>query len=262
MKTVQEFKLMKLAAKKISVVTCYDYWSALILDESDVDAVLVGDSAAMVMHGFETTINAELEMMRYHVAAVKRGLKNKFLIADLPFLAHKKGLNFLTGSVDALMKAGAQAVKLEGAEQNIESIKHLVSAGIPVMGHLGLTPQSVHKFGGNKLQGKDESSAERILKDAQSLEEAGCFSIVLEMVPSKLAKTITEALSIPTIGIGAGVYTSGQVLVLQDLLGCLKDFNPKFLRKYLDSFSLIKSALNTYSLEVKEQKFPSEKESY
>jgi 3-methyl-2-oxobutanoate hydroxymethyltransferase len=262
MKTVQEFKSMKLAAKKISVVTCYDHWSALILDESDIDAVLVGDSAAMVMHGFETTINAELEMMRYHVAAVKRGLTNKFLIADLPFLAHKKGLNFLTESVDSLMKAGAQAVKLEGAEQNIENIKHLVSAGIPVMGHLGLTPQSVHRLGGNKLQGNDESSSERILKDAQSLEDAGCFSIVLEMVPAKLAKTITEILSIPTIGIGAGVYTSGQVLVLQDLLGCSKNFNPKFLRKYLDGFSLIKSALNAYNLEVKEQKFPSEKESY
>ena len=166
MKTVQEFSSMKLAGKKISVATCYDHWSALILDESDVDAVLVGDSAAMVMHGFDTTINAELEMMSYHVAAVKRGLRNKFLIADLPFLAHKKGLAFLTNAVDTLMKAGAQAVKLEGAEQNIESIKHLVSAGIPVMGHLGLTPQSIHQLGGNKLQGNDASSSERILKDA------------------------------------------------------------------------------------------------
>jgi len=262
MKTVQEFSSMKLAGKKISVATCYDHWSALILDESDVDAVLVGDSAAMVMHGFDTTINAELEMMSYHVAAVKRGLRNKFLIADLPFLAHKKGLAFLTNAVDTLMKAGAQAVKLEGAEQNIESIKHLVSAGIPVMGHLGLTPQSIHQLGGNKLQGNDASSSERILKDAQSLEEAGCFAIVLEMVPAKLAKTITETLSIPTIGIGAGVHTSGQVLVLQDLLGCSKDFHPKFLRKYLEGFSLMKSALNAYNADVKEQKFPSDRESY
>ena len=262
MKTIQEFKSMKLAGKKISVATCYDYWSALILDESDVDAVLVGDSAAMVMHGFETTINAELEMMRYHVAAVKRGLKNKFFIADLPFLAHKKGIQFLSDAVDTLMKAGAQAVKLEGAVGNLEIIKHLVTAGVPVMGHLGLTPQSINKLGGNKLQGNDTSSSERILKDAQSLEEAGCFAIVLEMVPATLAKTITETLSIPTIGIGAGVYTSGQVLVLHDLLGCSKDFNPKFLRKYLDGFSLIKSALNAYSSDVREQKFPSEKESY
>ena len=262
MKTIQEFKSMKLAGKKISVATCYDYWSALILDESDVDAVLVGDSAAMVMHGFETTINAELEMMRYHVAAVKRGLKNKFFIADLPFLAHKKGIQFLSDAVDTLMKAGAQAVKLEGAEGNLDSIKHLVSAGVPVMGHLGLTPQSINKLGGNKLQGNDTSSSERILKDAQSLEEAGCFAIVLEMVPATLAKTITETLSIPTIGIGAGVYTSGQVLVLHDLLGCSKDFNPKFLRKYLDGFSLIKSALNAYNSDVKEEKFPSTKESY
>lgn len=262
MKTIQEFQAMKLADKKISVVTCYDHWSALILDESDVDAVLVGDSAAMVMHGFDTTINAELEMMRYHVAAVKRGLKNKFLIADLPFLAHKKGLAFLTDAIDTLMKAGAQAVKLEGAEGNIESIKHLVAAGIPVMGHLGLTPQSINKLGGNKLQGNDETSSERILRDAILLEESGCFSIVLEMVPAKLAKTIAETLSIPTIGIGAGVYTSGQVLVLQDLLGCSKNFNPKFLRKYLDGFSLIKTALDTYNADVKEEKFPSEKESY
>ena len=262
MKTVQEFSSMKLAGKKISVATCYDHWSALILDESDVDAVLVGDSAAMVMHGFDTTINAELEMMSYHVAAVKRGLRNKFLIADLPFLAHKKGLAFLTNAVDTLMKAGAQAVKLEGAEGNIESIKHLVSAGVPIMGHLGLTPQSIHQLGGNKLQGNDASSSERILKDAQSLEEAGCFAIVLEMVPAKLAKTITETLSIPTIGIGAGVHTSGQVLVLQDLLGCSKDFHPKFLRKYLEGFSLMKSALNAYNADVKEQKFPSDRESY
>ncbi len=262
MKTVQEFQVMNLANKKISVATCYDHWSALILDESDVDAVLVGDSAAMVMHGFETTINAELEMMRYHVAAVKRGLKNKFLIADLPFLAHKKGLAFLTDAVDTLMKAGAQAIKLEGAEGNIENIKHLVAAGIPVMGHLGLTPQSINKLGGNKLQGNDETSSKRILRDAKLLEAAGCFSIVLEMVPAKLAKTITETLSIPTIGIGAGVYTSGQVLVLQDLLGCSKDFHPKFLRKYLDGFSLIKSALNSYNSDVKGEKFPSEKESY
>jgi len=189
-------------------------------------------------------------------------LRNKFLIADLPFLAHKKGLAFLTNAVDVLMKAGAQAVKLEGAEQNIESIKHLVSAGVPVMGHLGLTPQSINKLGGNKLQGNDETSSERILRDAKLLEESGCFSIVLEMVPTTLAKTITETLSIPTIGIGAGVHTNGQVLVFQDLLGCSKDFNPKFLRKYLDGFSLIKSALNSYSSDVKEQKFPSEKESY
>lgn len=262
MKTVQEFQLMKHANKKISVVTCYDHWSALILDESDVDAVLVGDSAAMVMHGFETTINAELEMMRYHVAAVKRGLKNKFLIADLPFLAHKKGLPFLCEVVDTLMKAGAQAVKLEGAEGNIDGIKHLVSSGVPVMGHLGLTPQSVNKLGGNRLQGNDESSFEQILRDAQLLEEAGCFSIVLEMIPAKLAKTITATLSIPTIGIGAGVHTSGQVLVLQDLLGCSKNFNPKFLRKYLDGFSLIKSAINNYNRDVKEENFPSVKESY
>jgi len=262
MKTVKEFQQMRDAGEKISVVTCYDYWSALILDESDIDAVLVGDSTAMVMHGFETTINAELEMMRYHVAAVKRGLKNKFLIADIPFLAHKKGLTFFIDAVDALMKAGAHAVKVEGADQNLENIKHLVLSGVPVMGHLGLTPQSIHQFGGNKVQGKDNGSSEKILMDAKALEEAGCFSLVLEMIPSTLAKKITDSISIPTIGIGAGADTSGQVLVFQDLLGLSKNFNPKFLRKYFEGYTVIKSALNAFNGDVKNHTFPSAKESY
>lgn len=262
MKAIQEFQKMKNERRKISVVTCYDFWSAKILDESDIDAVLVGDSAAMVMHGFETTINAELEMMCYHIAAVKRGLKNKFLIGDLPFLAHKKGFEFLADAVDKMMKAGAQAVKLEGAQGNIELIKNLIAAGVPVMGHLGLTPQSVNQLGGYKLQGVKESAAKQILEDAHSLEDAGCFSIVLEMVPSQLAKKITDELNIPTIGIGAGVHTSGQVLVLHDLLGFSGEFNPKFLRKYLNGYELIKQALNNFNLDVKKEKYPGEKESY
>ena len=262
MKTVQEFLAYKNLNKKISVVTCYDYWSAAIIDESDIDAVLVGDSAAMVMHGFDTTVNAELDMMCYHVAAVKRGLPNKFLIADMPFLAHKKEINLIVDSVDRLMKAGAQAIKIEGANGNTELIGHLIQAGVPVMGHLGLTPQSVHKFGGFKLQGQDEISSEKLLNDARLLEEAGCFSIVLEMIPAELAKRITDAIEIPTIGIGAGPHTSGQVLVLMDLLGLLKGFNPKFLRKYLNGFDIIKEALNNYNIDVKEKKFPDLKESY
>ncbi|MEW5843422.1 MAG: 3-methyl-2-oxobutanoate hydroxymethyltransferase [Bacteroidota bacterium] len=262
MKTISEFQKMKNEKRKISVVTCYDYWSARIIDGTDIDAVLVGDSAAMVMHGFETTINAELEMMGYHVAAVKRGLKNKFLIADLPFLAHKKSKEVLVDALDRLMKAGAQAIKIEGANGNLEIIKNLVDTGIPIMGHLGLTPQSVNQLGGFKLQGANEPAADRILNDARLLQQAGCFSIVLEMVPAQLAKLISEELTIPTIGIGAGVYTDGQVLVLQDLLGLSNGFNPKFLRKYLDGSELIKGALNNFNSDVKKENYPGEKESY
>ena len=262
MKTIQDFQIMKNEKKKISLVTCYDYWSARIIDESDIDAVLVGDSAAMVMHGFETTVNAELEMMCYHIEAVKRGLKNKFLIGDLPFLAHRKNLNYLMESVDRFMKAGAQAVKIEGADGNLEMIEHLVKSGVPVMGHLGLTPQSVHQLGGFKLQGKDELTAKKIFQDSLLLQQAGCFSIVLEMIPAEAAKKITDELEIPTIGIGAGPFTSGQVLVLHDLLGLNKNFNPKFVRKYLDGYDLIKTALNNFNKDIKEEKFPGINESY
>lgn len=262
MKTIQGFQIMKNEKKKISLVTCYDYWSSRIIDESDIDAVLVGDSAAMVMHGFETTVNAELEMMCYHIEAVKRGLKNKFLIGDLPFLAHRKNLNYLMESVDRFMKAGAQAVKVEGADGNLEMIEHLVKSGVPVMGHLGLTPQSVHQLGGFKLQGKDEFTAKKIFQDSLLLQQAGCFSIVLEMIPAEAAKKITDELEIPTIGIGAGPFTSGQVLVLHDLLGLNKNFNPKFVRKYLDGYDLIKTALNSFNKDIKEEKFPEINESY
>lgn len=261
MKTINDFKKSYDDGKKISVVTCYDFWSAKIIAETEIDAVLVGDSAAMVMHGFETTVNAEIEMMTYHVAAVKRGLQNKFLIADLPFLAHRKGKKQLIDFVDKLIKAGANAVKIEGAGDNIKMINHVVKSGVPVMGHLGLTPQSVHQFGGFKLQGNN-GTAQKFIDDAKSLESAGCFAIVLEMIPSELAKEITESISIPTIGIGAGIHTSGQVLVLQDLLGMSKDFQPKFLRKYLDGFELVKNSLNKYNSDVKNKNYPSKGESY
>ncbi len=261
MKTVIEFKKAKLDNKKISMVTCYDYWSARILDESNIDAILVGDSAAMVMHGFETTINAEVEMMCYHIAAVKRGLKNKLLIADLPFLSHRKGIDFLMNVIDKFMKCGAQAVKIEAAE-DIQIIEHVIKSGIPVMGHLGLTPQSVYQLGGFKLQGKDAESSKKIINDAKKLEQAGCFSIVLEKIPSDLSKKITDELSIPTIGIGAGSFTDGQILVLHDLLGLTKDFEPKFLRKYLNGFQLILDSLNKFNDDVKNKNYPSEEESY
>ncbi|MGK9476531.1 3-methyl-2-oxobutanoate hydroxymethyltransferase [Melioribacter sp. OK-6-Me] len=262
MKTVSEFRKSK-SERKISVVTCYDYWSARIIDESGIDAVLVGDSLSMVIHGFETTVNADIELMVLHTSAVKRGVKNKLIIADLPFLAHRMGRDKLMENAGKLIKAGAQALKIEGGDGNtIDSIGYLVESGIPVMGHLGLTPQSVHQFGGFKLRGKEKKDADYIIESAVKLEAAGCFGIVLEMIPSEIAKIVTEKISIPTIGIGAGMYTDGQVLVLHDMLGFNKDFSPKFLRKYQDGYSLIKEALNNYSRDVKNGNFPNINESY
>ena len=262
MKTINEFKISKENNKPISVVTCYDYWSALIINDTDIDTVLVGDSAAMVMHGFDTTVNAEVEMMSYHLAAVKRGLTEKLLIADMPFLAHRKGDQYAIETVDKFVKLGANAVKIEGAGSNVATIKHIVDSGVPVMGHIGLTPQSVNRIGGYVLQGKNNGTANKLIDDAKSLEDAGCFSIVLELIPAQVAKNITESVHIPTIGIGAGSYTSGQVLVLHDLLGLSNSFNPKFLRKFLNGYELIKDALNRYDQEVKLKTFPNEKESY
>ncbi|MDP2366477.1 MAG: 3-methyl-2-oxobutanoate hydroxymethyltransferase [Ignavibacteria bacterium] len=262
MKTINEFKISKESNKLISVVTCYDHWSALIINDTDIDAVLVGDSAAMVMHGFDTTVNAEVEMMSYHLAAVKRGLSEKLLISDMPFLAHRKGDQYAMETVDKFVKLGANAVKIEGAGSNVRIIKHIIDSGVPVMGHIGLTPQSVNSIGGYVLQGKNDKTAHQLIEDAKALEDAGCFSIVLELIPAQLAKKITESVNIPTIGIGAGPYTSGQVLVLHDLLGLNKIFNPKFLRKYLNGFELIKDALIHYDQEVKLKTFPGEKESY
>ncbi len=260
--SITDFKKFKREGSPISMITCYDHWSARIIDQTDIDAVLVGDSVSMVMHGYENTTGADLEIMRLHVAAVNRGLNNKFLIADMPFLAHRKGLDRLMDAVDTLIKAGAQAIKIEGANGHLELISHIVNSGVPVMGHLGLTPQSIHQLGGYKVQGKDSKRAEQLLKDAKLLEQAGCFGLVLELVPAQLAKQITDELSIPTIGIGAGPFTSGQVLVLQDLLGVDKEFHPKFLRKYLNGHDLIKEALNKYNEDVKRKLFPDEKESF
>ncbi len=262
MKTIRDFQIMKTEKTKISLVTCYDYWSACIIDNSDIDAVLVGDSASMVMHGHESTVSADIDMMCSHIKAVKRGIKNKFIIGDLPFLSNRKDSGFLLAAVDRFMKAGAHAVKIEGAVGNLEMIEHLVQSGVPVMGHLGLTPQSVYQLGGYRVQGRDEVSSKRILNDAVNLQKAGCFSLVLEMVPSTLAKIITETLSIPTIGIGGGVDTDGQILVLHDMLGLNKDFNPKFVRKYMSGYDLILNALNRYNIDVKLRDFPSNEESH
>lgn len=262
MKSINDFALKKNNNEPISMITCYDYWSAVIINETEIDAVLVGDSAAMVMHGFDTTVNAEVEMMAYHLAAVKRGIKDKFLIVDLPFLAHRKSDQYAMEIVDKYLKLGANAVKIEGAGSNLKIINHIVESGVPVMGHIGLTPQSVNSIGGFLVQGKNDETAKQLIEDAKALENAGCFSIVLELIPAQLAKQITELINISTIGIGAGSQTSGQILVLQDLLGLSKSFNPKFLRKYLNGFELIKTALNNYDQDVKKKLFPGEKESY
>ncbi len=259
---ILDFKKMKQAKEIISVVTCYDYWSARLISETDINCILVGDSTAMVMHGHETTIPATTEMMVFHTVAVKRGAGKKFIVADIPFLAHRKGLNEAMDCVQRLMQAGADAVKLEGVAGNESLIEHLTTSGVPVMGHIGLTPQSVHQLGGYRVQGKDEEAANQLMAAAKTLENVGCFATVLECVPAALAKTITQQAHMITIGIGAGNDTDGQVLVLHDLLGLNSDFKPKFVRTFMDGGELIKSALNNYHREVQCRDFPSTAESF
>ncbi len=248
--------------RPISMVTCYDTWSARIIAATDIDCILVGDSVAMVMHGHDTTIPADVDMMRLHVAAARRGAPERLLIADMPFLAHRKGQRAAMEAVDVLMKAGAQGVKIEGAGDTVDLIRHIVGSGVPVMGHLGLTPQSIHAFGGYRVQGRGEAAAAAIRAEALRLQGAGCFALVLEVVPAALAAELTEVLDIPTIGIGAGPHTSGQVLVLQDLLGMQPEFKPHFLRTFLDGFELLREALDRYDEAVKSGAYPSDEESY
>ena len=250
------------AGRAITMVTCYDTWSARIIAATGIDLILVGDSAAMVMHGHDTTIPADLDMMCLHTRAVRRGAPESRIIADMPFLAHRKGLAETMTAVERLIRAGAQAVKIEGADGNLEAIRHIVDSGVEVMGHLGLTPQSVHKLGGFKVQARGEGAAAKLRRDAVALQEAGCFALVLECVPSALAAEVTEVLEIPTIGIGAGPHTSGQVLVLQDLLGMDPGFHPRFVRTYLDGFTLIRDALDAYDRDVKAGAFPNHEESF
>lgn len=259
---IQDFLTRKQQQKKISMITCYDYTSACIAQASQVDTVLVGDSLAMTMHGHPTTLSASSELMALHTQAVCRGIKNKFVVGDMPFLSYRKGLSENVTAAGEIMKAGAHAIKLEGAAGNLELIRHLVDSGIPVMGHLGLTPQSIHQLGGFKVQGKTLDQQALISKHSLQLQEAGCFAVVLECVPTDLAANITKALQIPTIGIGAGANCDGQVLVWQDMLGMNPNFQPKFLRKYLDGFTLIKEAIDHFHQDVSAQEFPTIKESY
>lgn len=253
---IHYFKQKKEAGEKIAMVTCYDAPSAAIVEKSYIDCVLVGDSVAMVVHGHPNTTHATMAMMVLHTQAVARQLKSKFIVADMPFLSYRTSLPKAMDNVGALIQAGAHAVKLEGCTGNLELIRHMVDSGVPVMGHLGLTPQAIHQLGGNKVQGRSQAMAEQLLKQAQQLQEAGVFSIVLECIPYALAHTISQALIIPTIGIGAGPHTDGQVLVFHDLLGLQTDFKPKFLKRYFEAEQQFANALNAFASEVKNGEFP------
>ena len=244
------------------MVTGYDAWSARLIAQSQVDAVLVGDSAAMVMHGHATTLAATVRLMVAHTSAVARGVGEKFLIADLPFLSYRKGIPSAMAAVGELSASGAQAVKLEGVDGHEEVIQNIVGSGVPVMGHIGLTPQSVNQLGGFRVQGRSDAGAALLLRQAHALEELGCFSIVLECVPAELAARITTELHIPTIGIGAGARTDGQVLVLQDLWGVDSSHAPRFVRRYIEGERILMDALNRYDADVKDGRFPAAEESY
>jgi 3-methyl-2-oxobutanoate hydroxymethyltransferase len=262
MQSVTQLQRLKNNQQKISMVTCYDYWSAQLVAASSMDCLLVGDSLAVVMHGYASTVHATLDLMLPHVSAVARGAGSKLVVADMPFMTASGDLSSGVTAATALIQAGAHAVKIEGTGHQALLIEHLVEAGIPVVGHLGLTPQSVLQLGGHRVQAKDEAAARCLVSDAQKVEAAGAAALVLECVPAKVAAKIAKVLQIPVIGIGAGVDVDGQVLVLQDLLGANPEFKPKFLRKYADLSSSIGQALDRYHEDVQSGAFPARCESY
>ncbi|MBL9186779.1 MAG: 3-methyl-2-oxobutanoate hydroxymethyltransferase [Opitutaceae bacterium] len=256
MKTILQFAQAARERRGLVMVTAYDALMARLVAASAADAILVGDSLAMVAHGFPSTIHATVEMMAMHVAAVRRGASDMLVVADLPFLAVRRGIAAATDAAGTLMQAGATAVKLEGVAGHADVIAHLVQSGIPVMGHLGLTPQTVHQLGGHRLQGRSVAEAERIRAEARELEARGAFAMVLECIPAALAATITAERAIPTIGIGAGAGTAGQVLVLSDLLGLDPRFQPRFARRYLEGDSLVREAIDRFARDVRAAEFP------
>ncbi len=264
MKTIIQFFHSKKNKEKISIVTCYDASFSRIVSISNIDVILVGDSLGMVVQGHDSTLPVTLDEMIYHTKSVKRGSGEKYIITDLPFLSYQTSLESALTSAGRVMKeSGADAVKIEGGgKRNLEIIQTLTEIGVPVMGHLGLTPQSYQVLGGYRVQGKDSKDADKILEDAIEMERAGAFSIVLEMVPEELGEKISKALQISTIGIGAGSKTDGQVLVLYDLLGMNPHFSPKFLKKFSNLAETIEIALNQYSLEVKKNVFPAKENSF
>ncbi|MDG5765952.1 3-methyl-2-oxobutanoate hydroxymethyltransferase [Balneolales bacterium ANBcel1] len=254
---------MKGREEKISMLTAYDFTMARIVDQAGIDIILVGDSASNVMAGHDTTIPITLEQMIYHTACVTRGVDHALVVADLPFMSYQVTDTGALESAGRMMKeAGAHAVKLEGGTALAPTIKKIVDAGIPVMGHLGLTPQSIYKFGTYKVRATESEEAEQLVTDARQLEKAGCFAIVLEKIPARLAAKVTSELSIPTIGIGAGAGCDGQVLVAHDMLGLNKDFSPRFLRRYADLHTTMTGAIQQYHSDVKSGAFPDETEQY
>ncbi|MBL6665721.1 MAG: 3-methyl-2-oxobutanoate hydroxymethyltransferase [Flavobacteriaceae bacterium] len=261
--TTRTLSEMKANGEKIAMLTAYDYTMAGIVDKAGIDVILVGDSASNVMAGHETTLPITLDQMIYHATSVVRGVERALVVVDLPFGTYQADSKEALRSAIRIMKeAGAHAVKLEGGSQIQDSIERILQAGIPVMGHLGLTPQSIYKFGTYTVRAKEKAEAEQLIFDAQMLEKAGCFGIVLEKIPAKLAEKVAQMVSIPIIGIGAGAHVDGQVLVLNDMLGMNKEFSPRFLRRYLNLDEEISKAVKTYTTDVKKQDFPNNKEQY
>ncbi len=261
--TTHVLQEMKERGEKISMLTAYDYSTAKILDAAKVDVLLVGDSASNVMAGHMTTLPITLDQMIYHASSVIRAIYRALVVVDLPFGSYQgNSLEALSSAIRIMKESGAHAIKLEGGEEVVDSIKRIVSAGIPVMGHLGLTPQSIYKFGTFEVRAKEDAEAEKLIRDAHILQEAGCFAIVVEKIPAKLATQVAQEIKIPIIGIGAGGGVDGQVLVTHDLLGISKDFSPRFIRRYLNLYEDILGAVGRYIEDVKNHEFPNEKEQY
>jgi len=261
--TTHSLQEMKQNKEKISMLTSYDYTLAKIVDSGGVDVILVGDSASNVMAGHETTLPITLDQMIYHAASVVRAVDRALIVADMPFGTYQGNSKEALNSAIRIMKeSGAHSVKMEGGSEILESVERILTAGIPVMGHLGLTPQSIYKFGTYTVRAKEEAESKKLIEDALLLEKAGCFAIVLEKIPAKLATTVAKKLSIPVIGIGAGSGVDGQVLVLHDMIGMTREFSPRFLRRYLNLYEDIKGAVGQYVSDVKTTDFPNEKEQY
>lgn len=261
--TTHVLQEMKLHGEKITMLTAYDFSLARILDNTGIDVILVGDSASNVMAGYDTTIPITLNEMIYYASAVVRGVKRALVVVDLPFGTYQgNSKEALNSSIKIMKETGAGAVKLEGGKEIRESVERILSAGIPVMGHLGLTPQSIHKFGTYVVRARDKAEADKLVEDAHILEETGCFSIVLEKIPAQLAQKVTKEIKIPIIGIGAGKYVDGQILVTHDMLGVTQEFSPRFLRRYHNLFTEIKGAVENYISDVQNGDFPNEREQY
>lgn len=261
--TTQTVVEMKEKGEKISMLTAYDYTMARIIDQAGIDVILVGDSASNVMAGHETTVPMTMDHMIYHTSCVVRGVKKALVIADLPFMSYQVTTKEALNNAGRMMKeAGAHGVKMEGGKRVVDTVEKIVQAGIPVMGHLGLTPQSIYQFGTYKVRATEDTEAQELIEDARRLEQAGCFSLVLEKVPAKLAERVTSEISIPTIGIGAGSKCDGQVLVTHDMLGLNKEFKPRFLRRYADMHSDMTNAVQQYISDIKSGDFPNENEQY